>query len=700
MEHRRLPWPYHLPTVLAVLVILSACQRQAAPEAAAGSATPAPPSTARPQLGAWGVDLAGMDRAIKPGDDFYAYVNGAWQAAAQIPADKAEVGPAATLQDTALEQCRTLLEEAAADTAAPKGSDRQKLGDWYATLLDETLIDANGLAPLTADLDRINAITDRTRLADVLAENNAGLGARPIGLSADFDRKRVNTMVLSIEVGGLSVGAREVYIDPGYAPVRTQLREHIARMFALADIDDGDARAARVLELETRIAKAMWSATELRDRSKRFNLMPVGDVATLAPGIDWVRFLAKAGVEAPAMVNVSTPSTTTGIARLVADVPLQDWRDYLTYHLLIGTQTYLPKKFRDEAFSFYGKTLQGQQQSDPRWKQALFDLGWSERPLGDALGQAFIARYVPAESRPQAQEMIGHLLTAFDARLDKLEWMAAETKAGAREKLAKLTVKAIYPDAWQSTDGLEVVRGDAIGNARRAAAFIKHREMAWLKTLPDRRIFIQPVYVVNAYAMAPWNEIVFLAAIMRPPFFDPHADKAVNYGAMGAVMGHELSHLFDDQGRQTDADGLLRDWWTPADAERFVTATDRLAVQVSTYEPLPGKHVNGKLTLGESIADVAGLTVSHDAYRRSLQGEEPPVIDGFTADQRFFLAYAQMWRWKPRDAYLDQLLKTDTHPPTFVRPNTVRNIDAWYTAFDVKPGDKLYLRPEERINPW
>lgn len=653
-----------------------------------------------PQLGAWGVDLTGMDRKIKPGDDFYGYVNGAWQARTEIPADKTEAGPASSLQDVALDQARALLEVAAADSKASKGSDRQQLGAWYASMMDEAKIESLGLAPLKSDLDQIRAIANRTQLADMLAANNARLGASPIGVSIDFDRKQLNTMLLSIETGGLSVSVRELYLEPAYEPIRKQLGEHMARMFTLAGMDDGENRAARVMGLEKQIAGVMWSATEMRDSSKRFNPTPVADLAKIAPGIDWERFLDKAGVQDVTTVNLSTPSSTTGLVRLVANAPFQDWQDYLTYHLLLSTQSYLPKKFRDEAFSFYGKTLQGQPEADPRWKVALLDLGWSGRPLADTLSKEFIARYVPAESRPQMQEMIRNLVAAFDARLEKLEWMAPETRAGAREKLAKLTIKAIYPDLWQTADGLDVVRGDAIGNAQRGAAFLKQRDMSWVKTLPDRRIFLQPVYVVNAYAMAPWNEIVFLAAIVRPPFFDPKADKAVNYGAMGAVIGHEVSHLFDDQGRQTDANGLLRDWWTKTDAERFVAATDKLALQVGSYEPLPGKHVNGKLTLGESIADVAGLTVAYDAYRRSLEGKEPPVIDGFSGDQRFFLAYAQMWRWKARDAYLDQLLKTDVHPPTFVRPSTVRNIDSWYSAFGVQAGDKLYLAPDQRINPW
>lgn len=687
--------------VVAMLAAFPGCRREPAAPATSSTAAPAAAASSRPQLGAWGVDLTGMDRAVAPGNDFYSFVNGTWQARTEIPADKTEAGPAASLQDIALDQSKVLLEEAAADTSAPRGSDRQKLGDWYASLLDEATIGSLGLTPLKGDFDRISAISDRTQLADLLAANNASLGGKPIAISTEFDRKQVNKMVLSIEVGGLSVGAREIYTEPAYEGIRTQLRQHMARLFTLAGFDNGEARATRALDLETRIAGVMWTATELRDRSKRFNPMPVSQVSALAPGIDWPRFLDRAGAGGLATVNVSTPSATTGVAALVAGAPIEAWRDYLTYHLVASSSSYLPKPYRDEIFSFYGKVLNGQQQPDPRWKAALFDLGWSDRPLADALSKEFIARYVPAESRPQAQAMIRDILAAFDARLGKLQWMAPETRAGAKEKLAKLTLKAIYPDVWQSTDGLDVVRGDALGNARRGAAFQKKRDVSWLTTLPDRRIFIQPVYVVNAYAMPPWNEIVFLAAIMRPPFFDPKADKSVNYGAMGAVIGHEVSHLFDDQGRQTDADGLLRDWWTKADADRFIAATDKLALQVGSYEPLPGKHVNGKLTLGESIADVAGLTVAYDAYRVSLGGQEPPVIDGFTGDQRFFIGWSQIWARKYREDELAKRLKTDPHSPSEYRANGIlRNMPAFQRAFDVKPGDQLYLPPEQIVRIW
>lgn len=652
------------------------------------------------KFGAWGVDLTGMDKSIKPGDDFYTYVNGKWHAAAEIPSDKKQTGPTVALLDLAFDQLKVLLEEAAADTTAPKGSDRQKIGDWYASLMDEEKLAALGVKPIQADLDRIQAIEDRTALADLLADNLGGLGAAPLGVSSGFDRRVVDKALPSIATGGLSMPARELYLETDAEAVRKLYSAHLARMFKLAGLDDGEKRAERVLALETRIAEFTWPLAEQRDPRKLFNPMPAKRLPEIAPGIDWSRFLKRAGVGAPETVIVTTESSIAGMSKLIAEAPLEDWRDYCTYRLLLSVENALPKPFRDEWFAFYGKTLGGQPEPDPRWKEVLMDLGWKGSPLGDALGKVFVARYVPAEARPQAKEMVQNLIKAFDARLAKLAWMTEKTRASAREKLAKTTIKLIYPDVWQDTKGLEVVRGDAIGNLRRGYAFLRKRDLDYLKKIPNRGIYFKPVYEVNAYAFPVWNEIAFMAAIVRPPFFDPAADPAVNYGAMGAVIGHEISHLFDDQGRLSDGDGLLRDWWTAEDAKKFEAVADRLSRQMSSYEPLPGKHINGQLTLGESIADVAGLTVAFDAFQLYLNGKQPPVVDGFTANQRFFLAYAQMWRWKPRDAYLDKLLKTDFHPPTHFRPYTVRNIDAWYEAFDVKPGDKLYLSPTERVQPW
>jgi len=641
-----------------------------------------------------------MDTSIKPGDDFYMYVNSLWQENTEIPADKTSTGPYVDLQESAFEEVKAILEELAADAGTSPGSDRRKLGDWYASMMDVQAIDKLGLAPIKPELDSIAAISNRPQLEQVLADGNGGLGAKPIVIGFEYDRKKIDTSVVNISVAGLSIPIREIYIAPEYETVRNLHLEHIARMLALAGFDNSEDRARHVQSVEKRIAEITWTKTELRDRSKQYNPLTLPGLTKLAPGIDWKAFLKNAGADKLDRINVETPSTISGLAKLVAEVPLQDWRDYLAYHLLANTQQYLPKALRDEYFSFYTKTLGGQPEPDPRWKVALLDTGGDGRPLMDTLSQAFITRYIPTDTVPQMNKIIKNILAAFDDRLARLDWMTPETRAAARKKLSKVTIKAVSSGVWNNADGLKVVRGDAVGNARRAADFIQKRKMSYLDILPDRDLFLRPAFLVNAYANPVWNEIVFLAAIIRPPFFDPEADPAVNYGAIGSVIGHEVSHLFDDQGRKVDGDGLLNDWWTEKDAKNFVAAADALASQVASYEVLPGKHMNGQLTLGESIGDEAGLVIAYEAYRHSLGGKKAPVLDGYNGDQRFFLSYAQMWRWKGREAYIDKLLKSDPHPLTNYRPRTMRNIDAWYKAFAVKPGDALYLPPDKRVNIW
>ncbi|MCC7097143.1 MAG: M13 family metallopeptidase [Thermomonas sp.] len=685
---------------LALTLAIAGCQQPAAAAAAAVTPVSAKAAPDKPENGAWGVGLANMDTAIKPGDDFYSYVNGKWNQRTEIPADKVEVGGLASLQDKALQQTRALLEAAAADTNAAAGSEVKKLGDWYATYMDEAALDKAGFAPIKPELDAIDALSTHQQLIDLFARSHGGIGLRAITVAVDADRNMVGKMRPSIETSTVVLGAREFYLEPAYAPLRQAQQAHIARMLKLGGFDDAEARARRIQDLETRIARLTLPAAELRDDTKKNNVVTVAELAKMAPGIDWPKYLAATGAGAPDKVIVPTPASLKDMATLVTTHSLEAWKDYLRYTTLVAVAKYLPKPARDEVFAFYGRQLAGQQVPSPRWHDAIFDIGGQGLPLSDPLSKLYVERYVAADARPKAKAMIDNLVAAFDARLANLEWMAPETRAGAREKLAKVSLKAIYPDVWNTTDGLEVVRGDALGNARRAAAFRHKVQMKQLQVYPDRRQFLQPVFLVNAYANTIWNEIVFLAAIVQPPAFDPAADDAVNYGAMGAIIGHEISHLFDDKGRNSDGDGLLRDWWTAQDAQRFTAATRRLQDQVGAYEPLPGKRVNGALTLGESIADLAGLVVAHDAYKRSLGGKQAPVLDGFTGDQRFFLAYGQAWRWKGRDATVDRLLKTDPHPPSAIRPNTVRNVDAWYQAFDVQPGDKLYLKPEDRVRLW
>ena len=691
---------------LALACALVVCPASAIDSASAHNAAPntapeaASPPAAAPENGAWGIDLSGMDARIRPGDDFFGFVNGKWVERTPIPDDKQDVGGLNTLQDKALERTRRILDDALADTTAAAGSETRQIGAWYAAYMDEAAIEAAGFGAIRPELQAIDAVADRDQLLALFARNHGAIGARAIVIGVDFDRNEVGKVRPSIDIAPLLLGAREFYLEAPYAPLREARVAHIARLLALAGYDQSDVRARRVHALETRIAQITWPAAELRDDAKKNNVMPLEELARRAPGIDWRRYLSGSGVDATDKVILLTPSSVNGMIALVSGESLDAWKDYMRYAVLLGTSKYLPKSARDEVFDFYGRQLGGQQVPQPRWIDALIDMAGQGRPLSDAVSRRYVERYVSPDARPKAAAMIDNLVAAFDARLGKLSWMAPETRVGARDKLAKLTIKPLYPDVWNSAEGLVLVPDDMMGNARRIAAFSRRKELDWLATYPDRRQFLQPVFLVNAYANSAWNEIVFLAAIMQPPAFDPAADDAVNYGAMGAIIGHEISHLFDDKGRKVNGDGLLADWWTRQDAERFDAMARRLALQVGSYEPLPGKKVNGALTLGESIADVAGLVVAYDAYKRSLGGREPPVLDGYTGDQRFFMSYAQAWRWKGRDAAVDRQMKTDAHPPSAVRPNTVRNIDAWYVAFDVKPGDKLYLKPEDRVKLW
>jgi putative endopeptidase len=692
-----------LALAVALSVAIAACQpstQPAAPAAPAATAPVAAAAPAKPENGAWGIDLSNMDTAIKPGDDFYSYVNGKWNQRIEIPADKQDVGGLNSLQDESLAQTKALLDAAAADTAAAPGSDARKLADWYTSYLDVDAIEKAGFAPIKPELDAIAAVSTREQLVDLFARNHGALGLRPLVVGVDFDRNVKDTALPSIDISGLTLGAREFYLEPAYAPVRKLQLAHMGRLLKVAGFDDVDARARRAQDMEIKIARITWTSVEQRDDLKKNNVITVAELSKQAPGLDWPKYLATAGVDAPEKVILLTPSSVKAMVDLVNKEPVEAWQDYMRYVAVAGTSSYLPKAARDEMFEFLGKELRDMQQPQPRWIDAILDLGGTGKPLSDPLSKLYVERYVSADARPKSKLMVDNLLAAFDARLAKVEWMAPETRAGAREKLAKVTLKTIYPEIWNNADGLEVVRGDPVGNARRGAAFKWKQTLGDLKQYPDRRQFLQPVFLVNAYANASWNEIVFLAAIVQPPAFDPAADDAVNYGAMGAIIGHEISHLFDDKGRNSDGDGMLRDWWTSEDAKRFTASAKRLQDQVGSYEPIPGKKVNGALTLGESIADLAGLNVAYDAYKRSLGGKEAPVLDGFTGDQRFFMSFAQVWRWKGRDAAVDQQLKNDAHPPSSIRANTVRNIDAWYDAFKVQPGEKLYLKPEDRVRLW
>ena len=664
----------------------------------AAAAAPAFAAPGKPELGVWGVDLAGMDKSVKPGDSFYRYVNGTWEKTTEIPADRSSWGGFGVLRDLSDQRTREIIEAAAKTNAAP-GSNERKVGDLYASFMDEAAIEARGTAPLKPFLTKIAAIRNSADLARAFGEGNRiGVGS-PFGASVIQDLKNNTIYNVYVGQGGLGLPDRDYYLDdknPKFAEVRGRYQQHIAAMLTLAGFSDAQARAQRIYELEKKIAASHWTRVEQRQIEKIYNPMTPAQMAANIPGFDFPAYLQAAGLNGQQQFIVAHPSALQGAAKLVQSEPIETWKDYLNFRLLSGAAPLLPKSFVDESFAFNGKVLSGTPQLKDRWKRGVDLVGGG---MGEAVGQLYVARYFPPEAKAKMDELVRNLIKAMDVRLANLDWMTPETKAKARVKLAAFTPKIGYPDKWRDYSALEIVPGDALGNALRARAFEYQRNVAKIGKPVDRSEWGMAPQTVNAYANPLLNEIVFPAAILQPPFFDLNADPAVNYGAIGAVIGHEISHHFDDQGSKFDPKGNLSVWWSPADIAKFKGLTSKVVQQYGAYEPLPGSRVNGELTLGENMADLAGLTVAYDAYKMSLNGKKDRVIDGYTGDQRFFLGFGQVWRNKYRDAALQQQLTTDPHTPGHFRPNVVRNFDPWYAAFGVKDG-ALYLPPEQRIKIW
>jgi putative endopeptidase len=652
----------------------------------------------KPQLGAWGVDLAGMDKSVNPGDSFYNYVNGTWDRTTEIPADKSSWGGFGILRDLSDQRTREIL-EASAQANAASGTNERKIGDFYASFMDEAAIEAKGTAPLKPLMDKISAIRSQADLARFFGEaNRLGIGT-PFGAGVQQDLKDNSVYAVYLGQGGIGLPDRDYYLDeknPKFAEARTAYRKHIANMLRLAGVSDSEARAERIYDLEKKIATAHISRVEQRQVEKRYNPMTAAQMAANMPGFDFPTFLQAAGLAGQPQVIVATPTALAGAAKLVQSEPLETWKDYLTFRTISTAAPVLPKAFVEESFAFNGKVLSGTPMLKERWKRAVDLVGGG---MGEAVGQLYVARYFPPESKAKMDELVKNLIASMDKHLASLTWMTPETKVKARAKLAAFTPKIGYPDKWRDYSALDIRPGDALGNALRAREFEYQRRVNKIGKPVDRTEWGMSPQTVNAYANPLMNEVVFPAAILQPPFFDPNADPAVNYGAIGAVIGHEISHHFDDQGRKFDPKGNLSDWWTAADIAKFKAGTDRVVAQYGAYEPIPGSKVNGELTLGENMADLAGLTIAYDAYKMSLKGKPDRVIGGYTGDQRFFLGFGQVWRNKMREAALQQQLTTDPHTPGQLRPNVVRNFDPWYKAFNVKSG-ALYLPPEQRIQIW
>jgi len=683
---------------VACLLALTACASapSSAPPAATAAAVPPPPAV--PQRPS-GLLLANFDRGVRAQDDLYRFVNGTWLAKTEIPADKSNYGAFNILQDGADANLRAIAEEAAA-VAAPAGSDQQLIGDFYASYMDEARAEQLALAPLAPELARIAALADRRQLLDYLARaQRIGVDV-PIGASVIPDAKNPDLNMLWLEQSGFGLPERDYYFsrEPRLKEIRAAYERHIAKTFELVGRRDCAAAAKRVMAFETRLAQASWPAVRLREIDKLYHPMTVATATKATPGIDWSRFLAGLGFERAGEIVLMQPDYFAAVGKALGSVPLDTWRDYLALRAIDSFSPYLSEVFVREQFDFYAHTLSGTPQLKPRWKRALIELEESE---GDLLGKEYVRRQFPPEAKRRIDELVANLLKAFESDISELDWMGPQTREAAYDKIRHVTVKVGYPSKWKEYPGLVVRRDDLVGNVLRAREVSARREFAKVGKPVDRTEWQLTPQTVNAYYNPLANEIVFPAAILQPPFFDKNADDAVNYGGIGAVIGHEVSHGFDDQGRKFDARGALRDWWTAQDAEHFEARAGVLVKQYSAFSPLPGMNLNGQLTLGENIGDLSGIAVAYRAYQRALGGKPAPVLDGFTGEQRFFLGYGQIWPRKLREDERRMRLLTDPHSPEEFRVNgVVRNLAEFDAAFGVKEGDKLYLPPEQRVKIW
>jgi putative endopeptidase len=674
---------------------LVACATQAPPPpppVAEVAPAPAPeaPSAPKPQYGTFGFDVAGMDRSVAPGDNFYEFANGTWAKNTPIPADKSNYGMFTVLDDLSRERTKGIIEEQAQDP-------NSKIGAAYATFMDEAAIEAKGLAPFEPWLKEVRGLT-RKNLAAVYSDaDRLGINI-PYNMFIGQDRKASDQYALNVLQGGLGMPDRDYYLskDPKQLDTKAKYLQHMTNVLTLAGEQNAAARAKAVLDLETKIAQVHWTRAESRNVDKTYNKLSLAEVRKLAPGFDFPALIKADGANVDHVI-VFQPTAFKGIAALLGKAPVSVLRDQLLIRSVDSYSDNLPKKFDDENFAFYGTVLNGTPEQEARWKRAV---DFTVNSLGDDVSKLYVAKYFPPETKAAADQLVHNVIASMDRRIDTLDWMGAETKAKAHAKLAAFTPKIGYPSQWRDMSGLAIERGDALGNAMRSNRFEHAYEIGKLGGPIRRWEWGMTPMEINAYSNPTMVEIVFPAAILQPPFFDPNADPAVNYGGIGAVIGHEMSHQFDDQGAKYDLHGNLVDWWTPADAKNFQSRLDRLEQQENAYEPLPGMHVIGKLTMGENVADLAGLTVSHDAYIASLNGAAPPVIGGVTADQRFYLGWAQVWRRNYREPNLRQRLLTDPHAPSEQRVSIVRNMDPWYDAFGVQPGQKLYLAPGDRVRIW
>jgi putative endopeptidase len=667
-----------------------------AAQAAAAADAPDAASLASPKYGTWGFDMSGMDRSVKPGDDFFKFANGKWAERTEIPSDRTRFGNFDKLSVLSENRQHAILEDAAAGKLTDP--DAAKIAAGYKAFMDEALadkLDAKPLAPWLAEIRKVKSKDDFTAL---MGKAPVTPFASILPVFINVDSKATTKYAVYAGTAGMGLPDRDYYLQPQFAEKKAKYQAYVQQMLTLGGWEKPAENAKAIVEFETKIAQASWSRIERRDRDKTYNPRTLTELTAMTPGFDWNRYLA--GTELPKLdrIVVTTDTAFPKIAAIYAETPLATLKAWEAFNVIDSGAPFLSKRFVDANWQFRSHELGGQPEQKARWKRGV---AFMDGAIGESVGRAYVARYFPPESKAKMDALVGDIRISLKTRIENLDWMGADTKTRALEKLAKFTVKIGYPTHWQDYSKLELKPNDLTGNVLRSGAYEWRRQVARLGGPVDKTEWGMTPQTVNAYYNSSNNEIVFPAAILQAPFFDPDADPAINYGGIGGVIGHEISHGFDDQGRKSDGDGTLRDWWTAEDATKFKAQTDRLGAQYSAFEPLPGAHVQGGLTMGENIGDMGGLSLGLDAYHASLKGAPAPVIDGLTGDQRVFLGWAQVWREKIRDEQLRQRLATDPHSPALYRVDgTIRNIPAWYQAFDVQPGDKLYVAPEQRVKIW
>ena len=692
---------HFVKTALATAILLATTACTDSSNVQTSASTEAAVAAAQPELGTWGVDLTAQKPAVKPGDNFFEYMNGTWLDNFVMPADRTNFGAFTVLAERSRDQVKTVIDEVSSGDY-PQGSVEQKIGDYYASYMDVESVNAKGINPIKPLLDQIQSISNIDELTRAFGMAGKESMVSPVVSWIGIDRIDPDAYTVNVALGGMGLPDRDYYLsdEERYVNIRAEYQKHIAQMLGFAGINDADAKAAAILALETKLAEYQAPRDERRNRDKTYNPTSYADLKANYAGFDWDTYFGVAGINKIDELNVYLPAPLQGAIEMVNTIPLDTWKAHLAYHTISNHAGILSEEIDQANFAFFGTTLRGQQEQQARWKRGVARVGGLDA-LGEAIGQVYVKRHFPAEAKTEMKQLVENLRTALGQRIDQLSWMTDATKEEARKKLASFNPKIGYPDEWKDLSGLEIIEGDLYTNAKNVDYYNYQDQLDRLTKKTDRNEWFMTPQTVNAYYNSSFNEIVFPAAILQPPFFDLHADPAVNYGGIGAVIGHEMGHGFDDQGSKSDWQRVQRNWWTDEDRAAFEKLTTKLGAQYNQYEAVPGGFVDGNFTMGENIGDLGGLAMAYHAYKLSLNGEEAPIIDGLTGDQRFFMAWAQVWKRKYTEDELRTRLKTDPHSPSEYRVNgIVRNMDEWYKAFNISKDDALYLPPEERVAIW